>query len=367
MPEELTYSLLATALRGGCSAMPPRSEWPALFALARAHGVLPLLADAAAAGRWDDAILHQMRPAVAAQTALSIVRERELQRVLAALFQDGIVALLLKGAHLAFTIYPSPDRRPHVDTDLLIKEEDRAVVHRCLIGLDYELSHQVTGDVAFRQCHYEWVDRSGAMHTIDVHWRIANPLAFAERLTFADLIAEAVPVPRLGPHASAPCPKHALLIACLHRTAHHGTSDRLLWLYDIHLLASVLTDRDWTALAEMAHDRGFAPVLAAGLEDTRETLATNVPAEVLRTLRERAGHTDRDVLEFLEGAPSKLRVAASDWRRLSGWRVRTRFLREHLFPSRTYMRQRYGVSSNAALPLLYLHRIVTGAWGWVRG
>ncbi len=110
----------------------------------------------------------------------------------------------------------------------------------------------VTGDVAFTQFQLCRVDESGASHTLDIHWRIAVPKVFAERLTYDDLRRDAVAVPRLGPHALAPSLPLALVVSCLHRTAHHGTSTRLLWLYDIHLLAAALSERDWDLVVERA-------------------------------------------------------------------------------------------------------------------
>ena len=156
MPEAgdtLSETLLASALRGQRLPTPPRAEWAELLASADEHGVLPLLADAAAAARWDPDFLVAMRPLVAAEIALSLVRERELGRVLASLAAAGITPLLLKGAHLAFTLYRSPDRRPRLDTDLLIKEKDRDGLKTCLASLGYRPTPHVTGEVAFTQFH----------------------------------------------------------------------------------------------------------------------------------------------------------------------------------------------------------------------
>jgi hypothetical protein len=365
MPQPMTRAVLAAALRDRPAVMPPRADWAALLAYAEEQGVLPLLAAAASAASWDSDIIAAMRPMAAAQTALSIVRERELRHVLGSLAERRVFPLLLKGSHLAFTLYPSPDRRPHVDTDLLIEEGDRDGLRRCLTATGYEPLPHVTGEIAFTQFQFWRIDESGARHTIDAHWRIANPRAFADRLSYTDLRRDAVAVPRLGPHAHAPATKHALLIACLHRTAHHGTSNRLLWLYDIHLIASTLGERDWTDVCRLAIERGLAPVLAAGLEDAAESLATILPEPILVRLREASRQTDEDVLAFLGGPLSMLQVAMSDWRRLSGWRDRTGFLREHLLPSPAYMSARYGTSARAALPFLYAHRIITGARKWV--
>ena len=125
-------------------------------------------------------------------------------------------------------------------------------------------------------------------------------------------------MPRLGPHALAPSPPLALLVACLHRTAHHGTTTRLLWLYDIHLLATTLSDRDWHTVVERAELCGLTPVVVAGLDHAAERLGTVVPASVLDRLRAANLVIEPDMRAFLQGKPSQIQVAASDWRRIAG-------------------------------------------------
>jgi hypothetical protein len=361
MQEALTASV-AALLRPGAEC-PDRQEWLVLIEAARDHGVLPLISEAAARANWDRGFVAAVRADVAAQTALALANERELKRVLDGLGEAGLSPLLFKGAHLAYTLYRSPELRPRLDTDFLIREEDRAAVNDCLGRLDYRPLEYVTGAVAFGQVPYGRIDGSGASFTIDVHWRLANPQAFAHRLGFEELAGSAVRIPRLGSNALAPGFAHALTIASMHRAAHHGSTHRLLWLYDVHLLASVLNKTAWREAIDLAIERGLAPVVASALTDARDRIGTALPATVLAELN--AHQADRDVLEFVEGRMSQLRVAASDWRRLAGMRDRARYLREHLFPPADYIRHRYGVSSPLALPLLYTHRIVAGARKWL--
>jgi len=363
--EDVAGTLLASALRGS-AATPPRAVWPELLASADREGVLPLLADAAASASWDAELIAAMRPSVMAEAALAILRERELRILLDALREEDVLPLLLKGAHLAYAVYPSPDRRPRLDTDLLIKDVDRDAVRRCLLRLGYSPAAKVTGEVAFAQFQYWRTDRSGATHTVDVHWRVANPKAFADRVTYDELRQTAVAVPRLGANAFAPAAPLALLIACLHRTAHHATAPRLLWLYDMHLLAAQFTQDDWDRLVLVAEARGLSLVVAAGLADAIDRLGTIVPNPVLERLQSGAGATDRDVLAFLNGPQPQIQVAVSDWNRIRGWRSRARFLREHLFPPASYVRQRYKNRSTMLLPLLYAHRIASGSVKWFR-
>ena len=69
-----------------------------------------------------------------------------------------------------------------------------------------------------------------------------------------ELLARALPLPALGPHARGPGDVDALLIACMHRATHrhnpytvngedHHDPDRLIWLTDIDLLARRLSHR----------------------------------------------------------------------------------------------------------------------------
>jgi hypothetical protein len=47
-------------------------------------------------------------------------------------------------------------------------------------------------------------------------------------------------------------------------------------------------------------------------------------------------------------------------RAIPGWAGRLQFLYEAAFPSAEFVGQQYGVRSRALLPLLYVHRGVTG-------
>jgi hypothetical protein len=59
-------------------------------------------------------------------------------------------------------------------------------------------------------------------------------------------------------------------------------------------------------------------------------------------------------------------VLTADLAATARWRDRVRLLREHLFPAAAFMYERYGTHRRAALPILYAHRIVSGAPKWFR-
>jgi hypothetical protein len=69
---------------------------------------------------------------------------------------------------------------------------------------------------------------------------------------------------------------------------------------------------------------------------------------------------------FLRGRLSLAAILRADLAATPRWRGRLRILREHLFPNRAFMYERYGARHRAALPVLYLLRIVGGVPKWFR-
>ena len=93
------------------------------------------------------------------------------------------------------------------------------------------------------QCHYQMTDSCDVAHAFDVHWKVSNTQALADRISHAELWERRVPVPELGASASTVDAEAALLLALLHRAGHHPGSKNLLWTYDLHLLGHALIGR----------------------------------------------------------------------------------------------------------------------------
>ena len=109
-----------------------------------------------------------------------------------------------------------------------------------------------------------------------LHWRIANRHVFSHALSFDDAWDASQPVPRLGGAARTLGPADALLLACIHRIAHHTDDPDRLWLWDIHLLAGSMTSADVDALAARAARSDMRAVVARGLELARARFGTTV-------------------------------------------------------------------------------------------
>ncbi len=366
-------SLLVRTLRGARPSYPADAS-PALAAeilkLAGLHGVQALLSEAlhadAGEGAWPSEITGSLRSVARSQALWDLAVEFELNTLLPALAERGIDVLLFKGAPLAHSLYSKPHLRTRCDTDMLVPFAQRRSAHEALLEAGYEARNLSPGGfLASSTQGYGKRLRMGAQHEIDLHWRLSNSAMYAETFSFDALAASAAAVPALGDAARMPSLVHAMLIACMHRTSHlrapveiggvsYTEANRLVWLYDIHLLAGAFTPQDWTRLADLADAKRLRAIVSDGLAVCRRTFETEVPARIMDRL-DAPGPRELSARYLRPGAVSR---AWAETRALHGWRRRIQFVRERLFPPADYMLRTYRQRGRVLLPWLYLRRIL---------
>jgi hypothetical protein len=306
-----------------------------------------------------------MRPSAAHRlVAADLRRQRALAEVLAGLAEAEVDVLVIKGAALAFLVYDEPHTRPRCDADLLIRTEQVDAAEGVLLASGYTRQLEPDATVVSAQRHYAPPRRSA--DAIDLHWRVVNPLVFGEVLPFGEAWARSIPVPALGTAARTLAPHDALLLACIHRVAHHGDSAELKWLQDIDRLVSLLarmSPESGRAFAREAARTRTRSVCVRSLELAQELCHAQVDG--LIAALEAGAHEVEPSAAFVGGPLALAAIAGSDLRH-AGWRDRARILREHLFPSRAYMRARYPGWPSALMPAAYAFRILRGAPAWLR-
>jgi hypothetical protein len=288
--------------------------------------------------------------------ALALARAAETRRVLTRLHDAGVPALLVKGAHLEWACYGEPHLRERSDTDVLIHEGDVRTASSALSAAGYTPALQPGGTVAVAQRSWFSTDTTGVDHAIDLHWRVSNVQLFRGTLEWEEMWIARCPIPPLGPHAFGPSVEHALVLACIHRLAHHARSPRRVWLDDIHLLCGMLDDERWSVVTRLARNRAVGAAVAASLQDAAGACGTRLPSSVIHDLCAPGG-TAPEVARFIARPRSRFGVALSDWQQL-GLRDRVTFLRDHVFPPPSYIRDRYDVTSPPAIAWTYLHRVL---------
>lgn len=357
--------LLAAALRGEGAPWPANADAAfeaALVVAAREHGVTALLTTTTALQSWPKQLQQAFRDARREEAVIEAIRRDALQQVVATFSQAGIQSLIIKGAQLAYTHYPQPWLRPRADTDLLIDSADRERAGAALQSLGYIAKTQISGTLVAHQQQFERIDRYGLTDTIDLHWKVTNPHLFADVLTFEELIGAARPIPQLG-EALGLSTVHALLLACVHRVAHHQNSDLLIWLYDIHLLSGAMDDHEREEFPELARAKRVRSICLAGFDHAQRLLGTVIPPG----WRERLAVGNDDIepsAAFLQQGVRRIDMLLWDLRIVGGWGQKARLLRETVFPPAAYVRARYG--PHTPLLFAYFDRVVTGARKWFR-
>ena len=360
--------VLSGALRGLQRAWPASAgedDIARFLAMTLRHGVQPLLhhalQESGSLVSWPDAVRAALTTESRRQTVTAAMAQLELRRVLDVLADRGIFPLLMKGAPLSYTHYPRPGLRPCSDTDVLVRASDVDATGRMLVGLGYRRLNTIGGDLVSAQTVYRARDRHGVEHDLDVHWKISNPRLFSDNLSYDELAEGARGVAALGEHARGLGDVHALLLACIHRVAHHHT-ERLIWLCDIHRLASGMDRRALEEFADLAADKQMTAVCLDGLVRANDWFATPLPEGWPRTRSAMDGRRE-PAERFLAPGLRRIDILLSDLGTLSA-RGRLSLLRQHVFPPSDYILRRYGVSNRWWLPALYLHRGVSGVWRW---
>ena len=361
-PRQLSaVDALAAALRA--------EPLPAGFALsdhlvdeAESQGVAALLARTPAAASAPPAVAFRLRANPRGLRSAARRARRRAGEPPDAFASGGVSPVVIKGAHLAHTIYASPILRPRQDTDLVIAWEEQATMAALLETAGYYRKVHVRGTLILGQCHFVRTDRSGIVHALDVHWRLAAPLVFRRVLPAAALRASRVPIPALGPARLGPRPRP--------RAAHRVRPPRR---------APSRQPRAAVAARHRAARRGpggsgrgdvLEGAAGAGIRSDLRVGARSRAALFRRTGARRArGQGPCPVRSRRRASARVLRASRPidglwlDLHSCEGWRERFTLLREHVCPDPEYMRAT--TAPAGWLPLAYARRAIAGFGKWV--
>ena len=336
---------LRRALAGEPSVWPDDVQPAEIDALAE-HGVTPLV--------YRATHLPALRAEAIRAAGVEQHRLGDLRQVLAALAGRGVEILILKGSALAYDIYEEPELRPRGDTDLLIRPEALPEAREVFTGLGFRETPGSGDEHGVRQAMFT---RGG--HTYDVHWAIANTPVLAGALTFDELFARSIALPRVSPHARGLCRVDALLLACIHRVAHHHDSERLIWLCDIALLRDRMTAGEHAEFWRLAAERRIVGICARSVDLADDWMSRPPRHRAEEFLTENEMRRDEPSLGLMNRRITRGRVLAANLRALP-WGSRARRLWQLAFPPAAFMERSFGTRSRMALPWLYVYRGARG-------
>jgi hypothetical protein len=290
-----------------------------------------------------------------------LASQAELTKVIEGLARSRIKPLLLKGAGLGYSCYPSPALRPRADTDLLVRPSERDKAHRVLEEMGYKRKSGPAGTFVGYQLELHRTDRLGVRHNVDLHWRISNAQSFAWLFPFDDLTASAVRVPRLHPLALRIGNVHALALNLLHRAGNNrfqeaGSGDCLIWHYDVHLLIEQMDDLALEEFRRVVQTKRIGAIVIDGLRHCAERFGSPCLEHLIGQLAD-APSADSGARLMAAG---RLEREWLEWGAIPRARDRLSYLVERAFPTRDYIRDRFPDAYARPLALLYVQRIVHG-------
>lgn len=242
---------------------PPKvstEKWSFALSNLKPHWILPLLywTIGRAEKQWQppESVILGMRKVFLESRARCFHAERQITEILQAFQEEGVQALVLRGPALARSVYPDPALRPSSDLDLLVEPEQVVQARRILEKLDYQClgsRFEAAGDF-FREEEFVHRANPGQNLPVDlhwIHWELHPFLTSRQKVKISDLFhrEHQISTPHLTFQTLEPV--DALIHAAIHLMWIHSRDIRLIWIYDITLLANQLrVPEDWELLLE---------------------------------------------------------------------------------------------------------------------
>jgi hypothetical protein len=257
-------------------------EWEALLEEAGRHGLVPLLFQALKAYYPDPQIPPQIQERMRSIYYNSAARNMRLYKQLEGLlnkFTTGkIPVIVLKGAYLAWTVYPNMALRPMVDVDLLVRYEDFTQVHRLLLEDGYSTAQDVLWP---RQLPL--YSRNGHM-PIEIHSHLKS-LPAADNVDIKSLWDRAEIIKIDKTEAYALCPEDLFLHLSLHACIQHNFENGLLACLDTAAFVNHYNGKlNWDTVWNRAEEWGIERAVYLMLAITEKLIGLPLPEEILQRM-----------------------------------------------------------------------------------
>jgi len=360
LADRRVLSLISRTFPPGMKDDPPPGavDWAAVIARAERHTLAPLLFDALKeSGRLDEIpapVLLDFRRAYLRSANLNEENFRELAALLDALGEARIPVILLKGSALAVALYDRIAQRPMCDLDLLIPKDALAAFEKILTGRGFagqgNLGKGFEQEFMSEVCY---VRPDASRLTVEPHWHLFNAPSYANKIPIAWFWEHTAPIEIIGRRAQMLSPMAALLHLAGHYYLHHQGVG-LLALYDIARVQARWSDRiDGDELTETARTFGLLSAVQAVLREVTAIWQVPPPAHFSIGADQAGGFHPAET-----AAPSRYLHHVRDLMGVEGFKPRVSYLWRLLFPSREYLRQRYGMRDERMAVFYYGYRML---------
>jgi hypothetical protein len=311
-------------------------------------------------------IFAALRTAYFEEAARIMIRRTQLDNLLRWLDAAGIRPLILKGSALGETIYADRFQRPSADIDILVRKGDYETARTILLENGYRSKR---GDRSLEMawsCDEEFmpaVDEAARQYVVELHWALTSHADQLAKIDSDSLSARAEKVNGLNHNFRVLNPVDALVHASLHLFYKHITEPRLIWLYDIHLLACRIESLGlWYEAIAQSQQWQARLALQNCLNMARRWFDTPFPDEVNDPAFKPADLEETQlynlVIYQLEHGRREawLKKHLFQLKRLKGW-DKFHYLKSRLFPTRQEIEANYPRLRLWPGPLVHIGRL----------
>ncbi|MBN1814660.1 MAG: nucleotidyltransferase family protein [Anaerolineae bacterium] len=342
----------------------PAADWDSLVALARRHGVSPLLfwrlereRQPGVETSLPEAVRETLRQDFLIAAARAMVAEHQLSRVLGALAAAGVPVMVVKGAAVG-AFYPDPALRAYSDLDILVPHTKVNQAEVALLGVDHRCVNPGAWALGHHQ-HLPPIASGDGKLPVEVHWRLDN-VDSSGCLPVGDLWARAQSWSVGGQPALRLDAIDAVLYLCRHAVVQHRARLGLRPLCDLAQMVWGWDQAKWDMLAQRALDYQLDRVVYLVLTLAEQVLGLTVPLKAMEILRPPGEPLPDDLAECLlepRGEEAVVPVTVVRARTEMTLVARLRHFFWHLFLPRDGMAVAYNIPADSPrIWLAYLRR-----------
>jgi len=221
------------------------------------------------------------------QACDSLVISHQCNKISGMLQHAGIPVLLLKGIHLAHTIYEKPGLRQMGDLDILVPPNRVADAAAIVLSLGYlpDGGRMVDIDTAMSVMdhHLTRMKKPGCID-VEIHWTIGRR-AYNSKFDIAEFWQRAIPLHVFSPHVLCLSVEDTILYLCEHVSFSHKFEFGLKPFCDLAQILHHYGDRvDWDRICARAIRWEWTRGVYLALKISHDLLGANVPESALRSI-----------------------------------------------------------------------------------
>ena len=349
------------------------SDWEYFASMANEHGIVALVFHNLEKLGFLTAVPEKVAAMLNNGLMLSISRNSfhysVISEIVRLLREENIKTVLLKGMALELSVYGNTGLRQMTDVDILLDRRDFKRARKILVENGYEslpvisLFHRPI--IAYTGKHLPSLLKDGA--SIDIHLEL-----FGEtRNTLTKLLYETSTKIKINDEtAYIPSPQLFFLYLVKHLYSHEINNESQLRLYAdlVVLIEKQCDDIINYDLPGYTAEAGLSQILAQRLEILRDLWGIGFPVWLNDFINKRDNSdATNDFVLFLKSpknrsASGNAKIYRKTIHEIPGWHRKFLYILGDIFPTLTFMKNRYGCSSKVKAILYYPHRLGKLVW-----